>query len=377
MSETIRIDIVRKSSGYDIVLDSFLPDGWAAEVERRVPASGWLLAVDENVARRHPVAQAVSPREGWRVFTLPAGEENKTVASYTALLDRLLSLGVDRGTVLVAMGGGVVGDLCGFAAATVLRGLRFVQIPTTLLAQVDSSVGGKTGVNAAAGKNLVGAFHQPEFVLIDPAFLATLPKREYLSGMAEVVKHGILGDSEFFDRLTANAEHLVRDTPNRVLLEQVIAHCCWMKMNIVASDEKETGRRGLLNLGHTFGHVLESLAGFDGSVVHGEGVAMGTVMAARCSVKQGFLSSGDCDRIVAGLRALHLPAALSELGHGRGDAGYWRERLRPDALRPLFLKDKKASAGTLTLILLHAIGDARMHKGVRVEDAVDVMMEFV
>ncbi len=380
---TIRVDIKRKSHAYDIVIDSFLPDAWMGEVERRVPASGWVLIADENVAKRFSVADRAAEREHWRVLTLPAGEENKTLADYARLVETLLSLGIDRKTVIVAMGGGVVGDLAGFASASLLRGVRYVQVPTTLLSQVDSSVGGKTGVNAAAGKNLVGAFQQPELVLIDTSFLATLPPREYLSGMAEVAKYGVLGDGEFFARLVADADRLAPGDAgsaggarDRALLDQVVAHCCRMKMEVVADDEREKGRRGLLNLGHTFGHVLESLSGFDGSVAHGEAVAVGMVMAARFSAARGLMREDERDRMTEGLRRLGLPVALSELGRGREDGGYWRRKLRPDIVRMILLKDKKADSGTLTLVLPHAIGDARLHRNIRAEDAVETMASF-
>ena len=377
MSETIRVDIKRKAHAYDIVIDSFLPDAWMGEVEERVPASGWLLVADENVAARYPVVAQAEGRENWRAVTIRAGEENKTVADYAALLDTMLGMSVDRKTVVVAMGGGVVGDLAGFAAASLLRGVRFVQIPTTLLAQVDSSVGGKTGVNAAAGKNLVGAFHQPELVLVDTAFLETLPRREYLSGMAEVVKYGIMGDREFFAQLVANAPRLIGETPDRALLERVVAHCCRMKMHVVATDETEKGRRGLLNLGHTFGHVLESLAGFDGSVVHGEAVAMGMVMAARFSVRHGLLEREEYETMLDGLARLEQPVSLSQLGRGKEDKTYWAGKLQPATVAKILLKDKKASSGALTLVLLHAVGDARLHGKIRAGDAAETMLEFV
>lgn len=377
--DPIHVPIHRKDHAYALCIDSFLPDAWLTAIETRIPASQWILIADENVARQYPVVTQAAARENWRALTLPAGEENKTVRDYAALLDTLLANGIDRKTVLVAMGGGVVGDLVGFAAATVLRGVRFVQVPTTLLAQVDSSVGGKTGVNAAAGKNLVGAFHQPDLVLIDAAFLRTLPEREYLTGMAEVAKYGLLGDRDFFDRLIADADKLVGEAPERALLESVIAHCCRMKRDVVSADETEKGRRGLLNLGHTFAHVLESLAGFDGTVTHGEAVAVGCAMAARFSLRHGMLNEPDHAAIVDGLRRLRLPVELTGeagLGRGKTDASYWREKLRPDAMRRLFLKDKKASSGTLTLVLLHGIGDARLHGNVLADRAVEIMLEF-
>lgn len=370
----IPVAVDRRPHEYRIIVDGFLPERWADEIERRVPASSYFLAIDANVAEHHPLEQAVASRPNWRSVRLNAGEEHKNVADYTALFERMLDAGLDRKAVAVALGGGVVGDMVGFAAATFMRGIRFVQVPTTLLAQVDSSVGGKTGINMAGGKNLLGAFHQPDLVLIDPAFLATLPQREYLAGLAEVLKYGVISDRRFFQDLIGHAPKLAERDP--AVLAQVVAHCCQMKADIVAADETEKGRRGLLNLGHTFGHALESLAGYDGSVVHGEAVSVGMAMAARFACEQGLMPAPEEEILLAGMRSLSLPVSLNELGKGRDDASYWAKTLRREALEAILLKDKKSSSGTLTLILPHAVGDTRMAHGVEAAAAADLMVRL-
>jgi 3-dehydroquinate synthase len=285
--------------------------------------------------------------------TVPAGEASKDVARFPALLERILALGIDRRTVLVAFGGGVIGDLCGFAAATLLRGLDFVQIPTTLLAQIDSSVGGKTGVNTAQGKNLVGAFHQPVLVLADLDLLATLPRRELLAGYAEMAKYGLIADAGFFARLEANAGRLLE--LDRALLAEAVATCCRMKAEIVAEDEREAGRRALLNLGHTFGHALEAETGFGDRLLHGEGVALGMALAADLSVRLGRLPAGEAARVRRHLASVGLPVTLAAIGLGPGDA---------DRLVAHMAHDKKTRDGNLTFIVLDAIGRAAVLDGV-------------
>ena len=370
----IPVAIERRPHEYRIIVDDFLPGRWVEEIERRVPASAYFLAVDANVADRHPLEEAVASRPGWYAVRLRAGEEHKNVADYTGLFERMLAAGLDRRSVAVALGGGVVGDLVGFTAATFMRGIRFVQVPTTLLAQVDSSVGGKTGLNMAGGKNLMGAFHQPELVLIEPAFLLTLPRREYLAGLAEVLKYGVISDRRFFLELLECAPALADRDPG--VLARMVAHCCRMKADIVAADETEKGRRGLLNLGHTFGHALESLAGYDGSVVHGEAVSVGMAMAARFAREQGLMTEPEEEVLLAGMRRLELPVALSQLGRGCEDPSYWRNALLRDALVDILLKDKKSASGTLTLVLPHAVGDSRLVTGVDAAAAADLMIRL-
>jgi 3-dehydroquinate synthase len=284
---------------------------------------------------------------------LPPGEGSKSWAALEALLDRLLAHGVARGDHIVAFGGGVIGDLAGFAAAILKRGCGFVQIPTTLLAQVDSSVGGKTGINSAAGKNLIGAFHQPAMVLIDPACLDTLPPRELRAGYAEVVKYGLLGDAGFFAWCEVNGRALIAG--DAAAREYAIATSVAAKAAIVAADERETsGRRALLNLGHTFAHALEAETGFSDALLHGEAVALGMVLAFRFSAERGLCTKADADRVAAHLAAAGLPTRL-EIGTGI-------------ALAAHMAHDKKASGGRVPFILARGIGAAFVDHEVALDD---------
>lgn len=274
---------------------------------------------------------------------LPPGEGSKSWAALEALLDRLAAHGVERGDAIIAFGGGVIGDLTGFAAAILKRGCLWVQIPTTLLAQVDSSVGGKTGINTAAGKNMVGAFHQPSLVLVDPLCLDTLPPRELRAGYAEVVKYGLLGDAAFFAWCEANGAALLAGDP--LSREHAIATCVAAKAAIVAEDERETtGRRALLNLGHTFAHALEAETGYSNALLHGEAVALGMVLAFRLSAERGLCSEADAARVAAHLDSVGLPTRL-DIGTGA-------------ALTAHMARDKKAKDGRVPLILVRGIGRA-------------------
>lgn len=358
----VGVRVRRRDVGYPVLVGSFSLREAAAEIERRLGADAHVAVVDERVARLHDAGGAFGNRSGWRFLTVRAGEEGKTPERYLALCGEILAGGVDRRTVLVAVGGGVTGDLAGFAAATLLRGIRLVQMPTTLLAQVDSSVGGKTGVNMAGGKNLLGAFHQPELVIAGIDFLKTLPEREYRSGLAEVAKYGVLGDRNFFLRLEGEAERIAaRDGGT---LAGIVAHCCRMKAAIAGGDETESGSRRLLNLGHTFGHALEALAGYDGTLTHGEAVSLGTVLAAEYAREEGLLAKGEMELLLRGFGALGLPAKLDEIGDA---AKTVRSRLRGDELAGALMKDKKAAAGGLTLVLPEAIGSCRIAAGVPAE----------
>ena len=286
---------------------------------------------------------------------LPPGEGSKSWAALEALIDRLLELGVERGDQLVAFGGGVIGDLVGFAAAILKRGCGLVQIPTTLLAQVDSSVGGKTGINTAAGKNLVGAFHQPLAVLIDPACLDTLPARQLRAGYAEVVKYGLFGDADFFAWCEAKGAGLIAGEPNS--REHALQVSVAAKAAIVAADERETGgRRALLNLGHTFAHALEAETGFSDALLHGEAVALGMVLAFRFSAERGLCPAGDAERGAAHLDAVGLPTRLDVIpATGETLVAHMRH-------------DKKASGGHLPFILVRGIGEAFVDREVELAD---------
>ncbi|MCB1578036.1 MAG: 3-dehydroquinate synthase [Xanthomonadales bacterium] len=279
---------------------------------------------------------------------LDDGEQHKTLDNVARVFDALAAIGASRDATLIALGGGVIGDLGGFAAACWMRGIDFVQMPTTLLAMVDSSVGGKTGVNLAAGKNLVGAFHQPRAVFIDTRTLATLPRREYLAGLAEVVKYGAIGDAAFFTWIEQHVDALL--ARDEAALDEAIARSCRHKAGVVARDERELGERALLNFGHTFGHAIEVEAGY-GELLHGEAVAIGMVLAARLSANLGRASAADAERLVALLRRFDLPTRLP--------AGCPPERL----LERMRL-DKKSVSGQLRLILWTALGAADVVAGI-------------
>ncbi|MFN3991253.1 MAG: 3-dehydroquinate synthase [Erythrobacter sp.] len=290
-------------------------------------------------------------------FVVEPGEDAKSWRVLEALTDWLLALGVTRSDHVFALGGGVVGDLVGFACAVLKRGCGFVQIPTTLLAQVDSSVGGKTAINTRAGKNLIGAFHQPSLVLIDPLVLATLPGREMRAGYAEVLKYGLLGNAAFFAWLEANGARVLARDPQA--LEHAIATSVAMKADIVAADERETrDMRALLNLGHTFGHALEAETGFSDRLLHGEAVALGMVLAAKYSARRGDIAAPDANRAEAVIAAAGLPSRLSQLG------------LRCDGVRLVdhMRHDKKAEGRTLPFLLLRGIGEAYVARDVDLAD---------
>ena len=298
-------------------------------------------------------AAGFEPR--WKI--LPPGEATKSWAHLADVVDWLLAEEVERKDCVIALGGGVIGDLTGFAAAVLKRGCRFIQLPTTLLAQVDSSVGGKTAINTPAGKNLVGAFHQPALVLADPLALDTLPRREVAAGYAEVVKYGLLGDAAFFAWCEDNGAALMAGDP--AARSHAIARSVEAKAAIVAQDEFETlGLRALLNLGHTFGHALEAETGFSDRLLHGEGVALGMVLAARYSARRGLLAVGDAERVARHFAAVGMPAELAALGLDC-DGG---------ALVAHMLHDKKMDAGTLPFILMRGIGEAFVAKDVALDD---------
>ena len=318
------------------------------------------LVSDENVWSIYGAAiEASLAAAGVEIaaVTVAAGEENKNWEALTQLVDRLLSAGVERGDYVVALGGGVVGDLAGFASSILKRGCGYVLVPTTLLAQVDSSVGGKTAINVAAGKNLVGAFHQPAAVLVDPQLLTTLPEREIRAGYAEVVKYGLIGDSSFFDWCEANGAAVIAGDSEARL--SAIEASIRAKSAIVAEDERETsGRRALLNFGHTFGHALEAVTGFSDRLLHGEAVALGMALAFRFSATRGLCPPEDAARVAAHLGAVGLPSNLREAGISP----------EPCALLAAMAHDKKKADGRLAFILARGIGDAFVDQSVELEE---------
>jgi len=302
-----------------------------------------LVITDENVSRHYADTVLESLEKGGfsaQLTTLPAGEQTKRSEQLFELYSRCIEVGLDRKSFIVALGGGVIGDLAGYLAASYLRGIPFVQVPTSLLAMVDSSVGGKTGINLPEGKNLVGAFHQPDLVLADLATLETLPEREFRAGLSEVVKYGIIYDAPFFQKLENHAEQLT-DVKNVELLAEVVGRCCEIKADVVAQDEREGGLRAILNFGHTVGHAIENVAGY-GEYVHGEAVAIGSVFAARASVELTGLPQADCDRMEKMFQALELPVRAPECEWG--------------ALRAALAVDKKTVGGMPKFVLASEIG---------------------
>jgi 3-dehydroquinate synthase len=317
------------------------------------------IVTDSNVLPHLAALQSSLEAAGVasEAIVLPPGESTKSWAQLEALTDRLLDLGVERSDHVIALGGGVIGDLVGFATSILKRGCNFVQIPTTLLAQVDSSVGGKTAINSRAGKNLIGAFHQPALVLIDSQVLDTLPARQLRAGYAEVVKYGLIDDFAFFEWCETNAAALLAgDSAAR---EYAIAHSVAAKARIVGEDEHETtGKRALLNLGHTFGHALEAETGFSDKLLHGEGVAAGMALAFAYSARRGLCSAQDAERVAAHLRAIGLPDGLKAAGVTASGA----------RLVEHMLHDKKMAAGTLPFLLARGIGQTFLDKTVDLKD---------
>lgn len=326
--------------------------GVAAEKLRGATGPGSAIVADETVLSLHR-AFIDNALPGTPIIPVASGERSKCWSEFERVSEALLAAGVERDGAIVAFGGGVVGDLAGFCAATLRRGCRLIQVPTTLLSQVDSSVGGKTAINTRAGKNLIGAFHQPSLVVIDTAFLATLPDRELRAGYAEVVKYALLGDASFGSWLAAHGGSVLagEDGP----LAEAIEICCRAKALIVAEDEREGGRRALLNLGHTFGHAIEAAYGYDGRVLHGEGVALGMAMAFRYATMHGDCPKADTARAIRLIADGGLPTRLRDLPAAP---------LTADGLLAAMYQDKKVEGGALTLVLPRALGDTYVAKGV-------------
>ncbi len=325
------------------------------------------IITDSHVAELHLEtlrASLASAGIESKAIVLPAGEATKSYRHLADTCDGLLAAGIERRDLVIALGGGVIGDLGGFAAAILRRGVDFIQIPTTLLAQVDSSVGGKTGINSTHGKNLIGAFHQPRAVLIDIALLDTLPQRELAAGYAEVAKYGLLGDAEFFAWLEAHAASILSgDSQARI---KAINKSCEMKARIVSEDETETGMRALLNLGHTFGHALEAATGYSSRLLHGEAVAIGITQAFRFSERLGLIPEGNAARIERHLRSVKLPTRLTDIEGSLPE---------PRKLLEIMRQDKKAVAGKLTFILVRGVGDAFIARGVEEKDVLAFLAE--
>lgn len=341
---------------YSILVAPGLVEDAGPHLQALAPGAACAIVTDEHVASSHLAALQRgldAARIRHEAIVVPPGEGSKSWREYGRVCEAILAARLERGDLVVALGGGVVGDLAGFAAATVRRGMRLVQIPTTLLAQVDSSVGGKTGINSAHGKNLIGAFHQPSLVLADTRALATLPEREFRAGYAEVAKYGLIADASFFGWLEAHWRDIFEGGPAR---EEAIARCCAMKADVVARDETEQGDRALLNLGHTFAHAFERLTHFDGArLIHGEAVAIGLCCAFRFSARLGLCAVGEAERVAGHLRTVGLPTRIADIARFEADA---------DAVLDAMRQDKKVSRGALTFILAHGIGRSFISKGV-------------
>jgi 3-dehydroquinate synthase len=359
-SDPITVNVALGDRSYDIAIGRGLIGSLGRKIAALRPGAKAAIVTDETVARHHlAAAEAALASAGISATAVkvPEGESSKSFSWLETVCESLVAARVERGDLVVALGGGVVGDLAGFAAAVTRRGLDYVQVPTSLLAQVDSSVGGKTAIDSRHGKNLVGAFHQPVLVVADTALLDTLSPREFRSGYAEVAKYGLLGDQAFFAWLEANWQEVFAGGPAR---EHAIATSCRMKAAIVARDERETGERALLNLGHTFGHAFEAAAGFSQRLLHGEAVALGMVLAFEFSARKGLVSTADAARAKRHLADVGLPTMVSQIPGGAPGI---------ERLMELIAQDKKVKRGTLTFILVRGIGESFIARDV---DAAEV-----
>ena len=357
--DTTIVDVALGDRAYDIVIGRDVLSSLGARVAALRPGVRTAIVTDKTVAKHWlekteaSLASAGIPSS--RVI-VDEGEGSKTYSVLEKVSEALVAARIERNDFVIALGGGVVGDLAGFAAAILRRGVDFVQVPTSLLAQVDSSVGGKTGINSPQGKNLLGAFHQPVLVIADTAVLDTLSPRQFRAGYAEVAKYGVLGDEAFFSWLENNHGDVFKGGAAR---EHAIATSCRAKAAIVARDERETGDRALLNLGHTFGHALEAATGFSDRLFHGEGVAIGMALASEFSASLGMIPHSDAARVKNHLAEVGLPTHLQDI------AGFSQEGLADaDALMGLMAQDKKVRRGKLTFILLEAVGRAVIVKDV-------------
>ncbi len=364
-----RLRLHAASRTYEIIIGDGLIADAAGYLDAVMTGRRVAVVSDETVAGHH-LARLRASLDGAGIerheVILPPGEETKNFAQLERLLDALLEARIERGDMIIALGGGVIGDLAGFAASILRRGVAVTQIPTTLLAQVDSSVGGKTGIDTRHGKNLVGSFHQPHLVLADIAALDTLPRRELLAGYAEVVKYGLIDDAAFFTWLEANGAALLRG--DHGTLRRAVTTSCEAKARIVAEDERETGVRALLNLGHTFAHAIETAVGYGGGVVHGEAVAIGVVLAFELSARLGHCSPEDVARVRRHLTSSGLPTSVRQALHGDNDS-----RAVADRLVAIMGQDKKMSRGRITFVLARGIGRAFLESEVDLERVREVI----
>jgi len=367
MSEPVTVTVGLGERAYDIVIGPGLLARAGEEIATRLPGTRIAVVTDENVAAAHLDALEEGLGQGSvdaAVITLPPGEKTKSFSRLEEVVDGILAARLERRDTVVAFGGGVVGDLAGFAAAITRRGMNFVQVPTTLLAQVDSSVGGKTGINSPRGKNLVGAFHQPKLVLADIEVLDTLPLREFRAGYAELAKYGLIDRPDLFSWLEKNWEAVFSGGAARIT---AIAEACRAKADVVARDEFEQGDRALLNLGHTFGHALEAATCYDSErLVHGEGVAIGMALAHRFSTRMNLASADDAARVEAHLKAVGLPWRMADIPGGLPDA---------ETLLSFIAQDKKVLRGSLTFILTHGVGKSFIARDVPASEVLSFLKD--
>lgn len=362
VKDTVTVDLNDRS--YDILIgDGLLPE-MGTILKDKVAFQAFFIITDSNVASLHlPTLEASLKKASLPFYTcvVEAGEQSKRFSTVETLLNEILDQRPERKVAIIALGGGVVGDLTGFVASILLRGVPFIQIPTTLLSQVDSSVGGKTGINTGHGKNLVGTFYQPELVVIDTDVLNTLPQREFLAGYAEVVKYGAIAKGEFFDWLDEHKQALRDRQPEA--LRYAIKHSCVCKAEIVAKDERESNVRALLNLGHTFGHAYEAVSGYSNVLLHGEGVSIGMAHAFTLSVRLGYCEEALATRFIRHMQDIGLPTSLKDI--------QWEWDV--DAIMTSMAQDKKVDQGKLVFILVKKIGEGFIAKDVAMEAARDVI----
>jgi 3-dehydroquinate synthase len=370
-SEPITVGVALAERSYDIVIGRGLLASVGERIAALRPGARAAIVTDETVARHYlGRCEASLAAAGIKaaVVTVAPGEGSKDWPTLQRVCEALIAARIERGDVVIALGGGVVGDLAGFAAAVVRRGLDYVQVPTTLLAQVDSSVGGKTAIDSPQGKNLIGAFHQPVLVVADTALLDTLSERDFRAGYAEVAKYGLINDAGFFAWLEANWRDVFASggASGSFSREHAIAVSCRAKASTVARDERETGERALLNLGHTFGHAFEAAAGFSERLLHGEAISLGMVCAFEFSARRGLLPPHEAARVARHLAATGLPIHLSQVAGGLPDA---------DRLMALIAQDKKVKRGKLTFILARGIGQAFIAPEIDAADVRDFLVE--
>lgn len=368
-SEIDRVSVALDGRSYDILIGPGLLAQAGAIIAPLLASARARIVTDAHVGALYGAALERSLKEAGvasATITVAAGEASKSFSQYEQLIEQLLAAGIDRKTTLIALGGGVVGDLTGFAASTVLRGVPFIQIPTSLLAQVDSSVGGKTAINARAGKNLIGSFYQPQLVLADTAVLKTLPPREMRAGYAEIIKYGLIADADFYRWCLAHGEALLAG--DTAALRYAIQRSCACKADVVAKDEREADARALLNYGHTFGHALEAETGFGDTLLHGEAVAIGMVMAARLSARMGLVDETLERELAQHFTSLGMPATPREVAGVAWNAA---------AIAAHFASDKKAEHGALTFVVLERIGHARVAKNVDAALAQKVVSSYL